>query len=136
MSRPLVSLAAMLAVSVSLLAAAAVSAQTPPAQPPPPPPNLGSTPSITLDTGYPFSFRFAGRVFGSGFKPGERVTISLQGISSSPASSVADDRGSFEADITFHWIFCGPNAAQPAAPTVVATGNQGSTARFRLYTFA
>jgi hypothetical protein len=61
---------------------------------------------------------------GTGFRPGEKVTLSAKGLRSSHASARADDSGEFEA--TFHGL------KNCDSVTVTAVGSNGSRAELNL----
>ena len=63
-------------------------------------------------------------VEGTGFQPGEKVTLSAKGLHSGHATASADDSGEFEA--TFHGLDSCDSV------TVVAVGSKGSRAEFNL----
>ena len=63
-------------------------------------------------------------VTGTGFHPGEKVTLSAKGLHSSHATARADDSGEFEA--TFHGL------KNCDSVTVTAVGSKGSRAEFNL----
>jgi hypothetical protein len=63
-------------------------------------------------------------VKGTGFRPGEKVTLSAKGLHSSRATARADDSGEFEA--TFHGL------KNCDSVTVTAVGSNGSRAEFNL----
>jgi hypothetical protein len=63
-------------------------------------------------------------VKGTGFRPGEKVTLSAKGLHSSHATARADDSGEFQA--TFHGL------KNCDSVTVTAVGSNGSRAEFNL----
>jgi hypothetical protein len=63
-------------------------------------------------------------VKGTGFQPGEKVTLAAKGLRSSHATATADDAGQFEA--TFHGL------KNCDSVTVTAAGSKGSRAEFNL----
>jgi hypothetical protein len=63
-------------------------------------------------------------VRGTGFQPGETVTLAAKGLRSSHASATADDSGQFEA--TLHGL------KNCDSVTVTAAGSKGSRAEFNL----
>jgi hypothetical protein len=124
-----------IALVVSWLTVMAASAQVgPPTSPGPgtpvplPKPIVG--PSL-VDVGSPtppFDFIFTDSLYGSGFKPGEQVTVTIEGGARQPVTAVADGSGTFEASLRYTWVFCGPHASYHGPPTFHAVGNQGSIA--------
>ena len=63
-------------------------------------------------------------VKGTGFQPGEKVTLSAKGLQSSHATATADSSGELEA--TFHGL------KNCDSVTVTAVGSKGSRAEFNL----
>jgi len=105
---------------------------------PPPTHRPSSTPTISIarrsidipgdPLAYPFDFHFAYQLGGVGFKPGEKVTLSVPHYSFSPTTVTADSVGSVVAQFVFTWVFCGPGARRQLAPIFIASGDRGSTA--------
>ena len=67
-------------------------------------------------------------VKGTGFQPGEKVTLSAKGLRSSRATATADDAGEFEA--TLHGL------KSCDSVNVFAVGSSGSRAQFNLSSIA
>jgi hypothetical protein len=63
-------------------------------------------------------------VKGTGFQPGEKVTLSAKGLQNSHTTAIADSSGEFEA--TFHGL------KNCDSVTVTAVGSQGTRAEFNL----
>lgn len=135
---------ATLAIAGMCLAGRASAQSTPPTPPPPPPiPGTTLTPAkatvhVSLgfandQTGrqrYLYTFKFPASVEGTGFKPGEQVTISVKNVSAQPVTVTADDSGHFLANLSFTWKFCGPRGKQASPPVFQAVGNGGSSDQF------
>jgi len=64
------------------------------------------------------------QVKGTGFRPGEKVTLSARGLQSSHTTATADSSGEFDA--TFHGL------ENCDSVTVTAVGSKGSRAEFNL----
>jgi hypothetical protein len=95
---------------------------------PPPKPIVGPYLVDVSSTILPFDFDFSDHLYGSGFKPGEQVTVTVEASGGQSVTAVAEGSGNFDVTLRYSWLFCGPRAIRHSPPTLHAVGNKGSTA--------
>ncbi len=108
-----------------------VPVSPPPSGSVPPPVSLKASPPALYDAvsfGFPHDFHFDDHLYGSGFKPGERVTVSVSNVSAPLQQTSAGSDGSFSVEMSYTWVFCDANGARHPAPIFSATGDLGSAA--------
>ena len=108
-----------------------VPVSPPPGGSAPPPGSLKAAPSALYDAvsfGFPHDFNFDDHLYGSGFKPGERVTVRVSNVSAPAQQTTAGGDGSFSVELPYTWVFCDANGARHPAPIFSATGDLGSVA--------
>jgi len=103
----------------------------PPSGSAPPPVSLRAAPPALYDAvsfGFPHDFHFDDHLYGSGFKPGERVTVRVSNVSAPVQQTTAGNDGSFSVEMPYTWVFCDANGARHPAPIFSANGDLGSAA--------
>ncbi len=108
-----------------------VPVSPPPGGSAPPPGSLKAAPPALYDAvsfGFPHDFNFDDHLYGSGFKPGERVTVRVSNVSAPAQQTTAGGDGSFSVELPYTWVFCDANGARHPAPIFSATGDLGSVA--------
>ncbi len=108
-----------------------VAVSPPPGGSAPPPVSLKAAPPALYDAvsfGFPHDFHFDDHIYGSGFKPGEQVTVRVSNVSAPVQQTTAGSDGSFSVEMSYTWVFCNANGAQRAAPVFSASGDLGSAA--------
>lgn len=115
----------------ALLALSGTSVRAQTAQASPPPPSGASAGlSINLANPFPADFHFSGTLQGYYFKPGEHVTVGMQGVTVPSVTATANSSGAFSVPVSYTWVFCGARGASKSPPIFTAIGEDGSTARF------
>lgn len=108
-----------------------VPVSPPPGGSAPPPGSLKAAPPALYDAvsfGFPHDFVFDDHLYGSGFKPGERVTVRVSSVSAPAQQTTAGGDGSFSVEMPYTWVFCDANGTRHPAPIFSAMGDLGSAA--------
>jgi len=128
----------LLTAGTGAIAQSALASPQPPVPVSPPPggvkppsgPPIATAPALydAVSFGFPHDFHFDDHIYGSGFKPGERVTVSVSNVSAPAQQTSAGNDGSFSVEMPYTWVFCDANGARRPAPVFSAIGSLGSTA--------